>query len=319
MLSVNILRVLSCLLLLFQVAQTAIIPIRQYDSEEQDDATNDDTNSQTSEPSLSLMAPSASATATAPLQPGDNLAGGTEIIIPYYVYPAEGAWTPVEQLAANNPNVKFTVIINPSSGPGGDTLPDANWRKAIPKLTAHSNVAVIGYVATCYGGRPLSAVQRDITTYANWPTVSGDASFAVHGIFFDEAAAEPDDKKVTFYKQLTTQVKENKGFGPHNNVVMNPGTIPDNAYLEIPDSTVIFESPHSRFQEALAGDEFDRVKNIDKARLSSMVTSVPTGTDLAGLVGQLRDITGHIYLSNSASYLEYPQALEEAARVIGSS
>ena len=100
---------------------------------------------------------------------------------------------------------------------------------------------------------------------------------------------------------------------------MNPGTIPDNAYLEIPDLTVIFESPHREFQEAMAGHEFDRVKNIDKARLSSMVTSVPTGTDLAGLVGQLREITGHIYISNSASYLEYPQALDEAARIIGSS
>ncbi|KNG91237.1 spherulin 4-like cell surface protein [Aspergillus nomiae NRRL 13137] len=319
MLSVNILRVLSCLLLLFQVVQTAIIPIRQYDSEEQDDATNDDTNSQGSKPSHSLMAPSASATTTTPLQSGGNLAGGTEIIIPYYVYPEDGAWTPVEQLAANNPNVKFTIIINPSNGPGGDRLPDANWRKAIPKLRAHPNIAVIGYVATGYGGRALSAVKRDITTYANWPTLSGDASFAVHGIFLDEAAAELDDKKVAFYKQLTTKVKENKGFGPHNNVVMNPGTVPDNAYLEIPDSTVIFESPHREFQEAMAGHEFDRVKNIDKARLSSMVTSVPTGTDLAGLVGQLREITGHIYLSNSASYLEYPQALDVAARIIGSS
>lgn len=100
---------------------------------------------------------------------------------------------------------------------------------------------------------------------------------------------------------------------------MNPGTIPDNAYLDIPDSTVIFESPHSKFQEALAGHEFERIKNMDKARLSSMVTSVPTGTDLAGLIAQLREITGHIYLSNSAGYLEYSQALEEAARIIGSS
>ncbi|KAE8165132.1 Spherulation-specific family 4-domain-containing protein [Aspergillus tamarii] len=316
---VNVLRVLSCLLLLFQVAHTAIIPIRQYNSEDQDDSTNPDTGSQTGEPSLTLMTPSASATPTTSLQSGGDFAGNTEIIIPHYIYPAEGAWTPLEQLVTNNTNVKFTIIINPSSGPGGDTLPDANWRKVIPKLTAHSNVAVIGYVSTCYGGRPMSAVQHDIATYANWPTVSGDASFAVHGIFLDEAAAEPDDKKVTFYKQITSLIKENKGFGPRNNVVMNPGTIPDNAYLDIPDSTVIFESPHSKFQEALAGHEFERIKNMDKARLSSMVTSVPTGTDLAGLIAQLREITGHIYLSNSAGYLEYSQALEEAARIIGSS
>ncbi|KAE8420843.1 Spherulation-specific family 4-domain-containing protein [Aspergillus pseudocaelatus] len=316
--SVNVLRVLSCLLLLFQVAQTAIIPIRQYNSADHDDSTNPDTDPHTGEPSLTLMAPSVSATPTTSLHSGGDSIGNTEIIIPYYVYPAEGAWTPLEQLVANNPNVKFTIIVNPSSGPGGDTLPDANWRKVIPKLTAHSNVAVIGYVSTCYGGRPISAVQHDITTYANWPSVSGDASFAVHGIFLDEAAAEPDDKKVAFYKQITSLIKENKGFGPQNNVVMNPGTIPDNAYLDIPDSTVIFESPHSKFQEALAGHEFDRVKNMDKARLSSIVTSVPTGTDLAGLVAQLREITGHIYLSNSASYLEYSQALEEAVHIIGS-
>ncbi|GMG47772.1 unnamed protein product [Aspergillus oryzae var. brunneus] len=214
MLSVYVLRILSCLLLLFQVAQTAIIPIRQYDSEDQDDSTNPDADTKSSEPSFTLMAPSASATSAASQQSGGHLAGGTDIIIPYYVYPADGAWTPLEQL----------------SGPGRDALPDANWRKAIPKLTAHSNVAVIGYVATCYAGRPISAVQRDITTYANWPTASGDASFAVNGIFFDEAAAELDDTKVTYYKQLTSQVKENKSFGPQNNV--NTPVLADAPHLQ---------------------------------------------------------------------------------------
>lgn len=98
MLSVYVLRILSCLLLLFQVAQTAIIPIRQYDSEDQDDSTNPDADTKSSEPSFTLMAPSASATSAASQQSGGHLAGGTDIIIPYYVYPADGAWTPLEQL-----------------------------------------------------------------------------------------------------------------------------------------------------------------------------------------------------------------------------
>lgn len=96
--SVNVLRVLGCLLLLFQVAHTAIIPIRQYNSEDQDDSTNPDTGSQTGEPSPTLMTPSASATPTTSLQSGGDFAGNTEIIIPHYIYPAEGAWTPLEQL-----------------------------------------------------------------------------------------------------------------------------------------------------------------------------------------------------------------------------
>ncbi|KAE8377553.1 Spherulation-specific family 4-domain-containing protein [Aspergillus bertholletiae] len=310
MLSMNVLRVLSCLLLLFQVAQTAVIPLRRYDSDDQDDLANPGTESQTSEPSPSPTASSSSG--------GGDLAGSTEILIPYYAYPADGAWAPVEKLATDNPNVKFVIIINPNNGPGERTLPDENWRKAVPQLAAHSNVAILGYVATGYGGRDMSAVQRDIETYANWPTVSSDASFAVHGIFLDEAPAESDDKKVAFYKQAASLVKGNKGFGSKNTVIMNPGAVPDSAYLDIPDSTVIFESSYSQLKEVLAAKEFNRVKTVNKARLSSIVTSVPTGTDLSALVAQLRGFTGQIYLSNSASYLEYPPALDKMARILGS-
>jgi hypothetical protein len=241
----------------------------------------------------------------------------------------------------NNPNVKFTVIINPSSGPGSGSLPDDNWRKAIPKLAAHSNVLVIGYVSTSWGNRAISDVERDIKTYAEWPSASGDSSFAVHGIFLDEGPAEADRAKVQYYKQLVSLIKGSSGLGNQyvsapqsprqqwlsadinieytnlgEKVVMNPGTVPDTSYLDIPDSSVIFESPYSKFQEQIAAHAFDSIQNVDRARLATMVTSVTQGTDLSSLVSQLRSISGHIYLTNLDSYLEYCSSWDEVARLV---
>ncbi|KAE8355471.1 Spherulation-specific family 4-domain-containing protein [Aspergillus coremiiformis] len=319
MLSKNLLRALGGLFLLSQVAQAAAIPIRRDTGEDQsdDDAPEVSSSRTVIQPTGVVSLPSSSATPTVSPQPGKGaVAGSTEIIIPYYVYPEGGSWGPLEQLIDTNPNMKFTVIVNPSSGPGSETLPDDNWRKAVPKLTTRPNVKVIGYVATTYGGRPLSAVEKDISIYGNWPSASGDANFKVNGIFFDEGSAESDHTKVQYYKDITSLAKQNQGLGPNNHVVINPGTVPDKAYLEIPDSTVIFESPHSKFQEAIAGHNFDAIKNVDKAKLSSIVTAVPGGVNLGDLVTQLRDISGQIYLSSTNDYMKYSSALDDVAHIL---
>ncbi|KAE8395819.1 Spherulation-specific family 4-domain-containing protein [Aspergillus alliaceus] len=314
--TMNVFRSLSCLVLLFQVAQSALIPIRQYDSDRQTQPTTPDSNSESGIPSLP-WAPSSAATPSVPQQAGSpEIAGTTELIIPYYVYPSEGAWVPLEKLATDNPNVSFTVIVNPASGPGADAVPDQNWRREIPKLASLSNVVILGYIATRYGGRPIDQIERDLKTYAEWPTAGNDANLKVHGIFLDEVAGEPDEKKLAYYRQITATIKGNKGLGPNNRVVLNPGTVPDKAYLDIPDSTVIFESPHNRWQEALKGGLFDPIKNVDKARLASMVTAVPAGTDIRGLVNELRDVSGHVYLTTAASYTEYSTSWEEVARIL---
>lgn len=114
------------------------------------------------------------------------------------------------------PNVHFTIIINPDSGPGSSSLPDSNFLTAVPRLTSYSNVLAIGYVPTEKGTRSISDVESDIKTYAGWPSASGNSSFAVHGIFLDEAPNAYSEELVSYYQQLANLIKESSGLGPEN-------------------------------------------------------------------------------------------------------
>jgi hypothetical protein len=115
---------------------------------------------------------------------------------------------------STHPNVNFTVVINPGNGPGPDSLPDGNYTREIPKLTAYDNVRVLGYVYTSYGKRNVSAVRKDIQTYADWPTNSSNPNLAVRGIFFDETPQQYDAQTLTYLQGLTAFVKDLEGLGP---------------------------------------------------------------------------------------------------------
>ena len=80
--------------------------------------------------------------------------------------------------------------------------PDENFQKYLPNLLQYPNAKVIGYISTQYGDRDESAVQTDISTYANW-----GSSYAVHGIFFDEVK----DGLLEKYTGYTGAVKAGMG------------------------------------------------------------------------------------------------------------
>lgn len=117
-----------------------------------------------------------------------------------------------------HPSVHFTVIINPDSGPGANSLPDENFRAAVPKLAAHDNARVVGYVSTVQGSRGISDVEEEIKRYAGWPSASGDTAFAVNGIFLDEAPTGDAGAAVSYYQQLASLIKQSEGLGPDNYV-----------------------------------------------------------------------------------------------------
>jgi hypothetical protein len=112
-----------------------------------------------------------------------------------------------------HPNVNFTVVINPGSGPGPDSLPDANYTREIPKLAAHDNVRLLGYVHTTYATRNISLVRKDIETYAAWPTVSSNPDLAVRGIFFDETPQQYSAHSLVYLQNLTELTRGLNGFG----------------------------------------------------------------------------------------------------------
>lgn len=116
---------------------------------------------------------------------------------------------------SSNPDVKFTIIVNPDNGPGGSTtLQDKNFLAKFPKLAAHSNARLIGYVKTGWGDRAISEVEADIKQYADWPSSSGDSSFAVQGIFLDEGATQYNEATVAYYEQAAAFVRQSSGLGP---------------------------------------------------------------------------------------------------------
>ena len=112
-----------------------------------------------------------------------------------------------------HPNINFTVVINPGSGPGPNALPDTNYTREIPKLAAHDNVRLLGYVHTTYATRNISLVRKDIETYAAWPTASSNPDLAVRGIFFDETPQQYSANSLAYLQNLTDLTKGLNGFG----------------------------------------------------------------------------------------------------------
>jgi hypothetical protein len=77
-------------------------------------------------------------------------------------------------------------------------------------------VRLLGYVYTSYAKRNVSAVRKDIQTYADWPTNSSNPNLAVRGIFFDETPQQYDAQTFTYLEGLTDFVKDLDGLGPDN-------------------------------------------------------------------------------------------------------
>ncbi|PYH93796.1 cell surface spherulin 4-like protein [Aspergillus ellipticus CBS 707.79] len=223
------------------------------------------------------------------------------VFVPLYVYPSPGAWEPLEKVVSNHRNVNFTVVINPGSGPGPNTLPDANYTREIPKLASYGNVRLLGYVATTYAKRNLSLVRRDIETYAAWPTNGSNPDLAVRGIFFDETPQQYDDDTLAYLQELTSVVKTTSGLGPDHFVVHNPGAIPDPRYLPTADSTVVFEATYDTFLERQGAKLFEEIPNSTRGQLCVVLHSVPEsveGHQFRDLVKQVRRVADEIFITH---------------------
>lgn len=105
-----------------------------------------------------------------------------------------------------HPKLHFLVVINPSSGPGNNSLPDDNYQSQILKLNNYTNADTVGYVKTGYATQNIAYVAEEVATYAGWGTQNN--SLAMHGIFFDEAPHEYSADAVS-YMQTVNQVVKN--------------------------------------------------------------------------------------------------------------
>ncbi|CAG8972121.1 hypothetical protein HYALB_00008126 [Hymenoscyphus albidus] len=162
----------------------------------------------------------------------------TELMIPFTMHSVQA-----------HPKLNFTVIINPSSGPGSSPLPDSSYTPEIQKMNAFPNVRTVGYVRTGYGSRNISEVLADVNTYSGWAS-NQSANIAMHGIFFDEAPYLYSQQNAAFLVTINQAVKNSTGIQPDRITIHNPGTVPDARLVDdSTDFTVVFEGSYQEFKE----------------------------------------------------------------------
>ncbi|KAJ5572806.1 hypothetical protein N7450_009790 [Penicillium hetheringtonii] len=221
----------------------------------------------------------------------------SKVFVPLYVYPAPGAWSPLEDVVSAHPDVNFTVVINPGNGPGPNSLPDANYTREIPKLASHANVRLLGYVHTTYAQRNISLLRKDIETYAAWPKVSSNPDLAVRGIFFDETPQQYSANAVAYLQNLTDFTRGLSGLGSNPFIVHNPGAIPDSRYLPSADSTVVFEETYNTFQTRNGANLFTAIPDSNRSQLCAVIHSWK-GRNYAVSVKEARKVADELFITH---------------------
>ena len=162
-------------------------------------------------------------------------ATGTGVIVPLYEYPGQ-SWQTLAQTKEAYPSVPVVAIINPSNGPG--SYQDPNFVSGI-QLLQSAGITVIGYVATDYGGIPISQVEQEIYSYSQF--------YNLNGVFFDEMASVSGYE--SYYSTLSSYA-QSLGL---SFTVGNPGTAVPASYIGTVDNIVVYENAGLPPQSFLSG------------------------------------------------------------------
>lgn len=115
-----------------------------------------------------------------------------------------------------HPELNFTVIVNPQSGPGTSPLPSSQYSFQVQQLNTYPNVQKVGYVRTGYATRNITDVLQDVATYSGWP--SNSSALAMDGIFFDEIPSEYSTEMANYLTTINKAVKDSPGLEPNRTV-----------------------------------------------------------------------------------------------------
>lgn len=149
-----------------------------------------------------------------------------KMFIPAYFYPG-----PLWDQATAAASTVGTMVMNPASGPGASL--NSDYVAAVNKAQA-AGIKVIGYVHTSYGSRDAAVVKSEIDAYKAW--------YGVSGIFLDEVSS--DAALIPYYQDLAAHIRATPG----TFVALNPGTIPDQGYMNVGDTVVVFEGNYDAYK-----------------------------------------------------------------------
>ncbi|KAF2705056.1 hypothetical protein K504DRAFT_449107 [Pleomassaria siparia CBS 279.74] len=237
------------------------------------------------------------------------------ILLPLYVYPTTGAWDPLYAAAKLHPDVEFTAVVNPCSGPCISLLPDPVYLNEIPKLKAFGNIRTLGYVATNYTEKGLSQVLAEIDSYANWPKTTNNTKMKVDGIFFDETPSVYEADRYQYLEVASQAVKNGSRFRDRF-VVHNPGLIApsvlnsttalQNSYINLTDITVVFEEMFDKWLDAATFNALQTSK-VKRSKLAIILHTLPDVSKklLDFVVEQVEETADWLFLTDVKVKDEY--------------
>ncbi|KAF2996856.1 hypothetical protein E8E13_004109 [Curvularia kusanoi] len=192
-------------------------------------------------------------------------------LFPLYIYPLNNAWEPLTSAAAKYPDITFTAVINPSTGPDADSktgCPNKDYVEALTSLNKYPNIHTMGYVHTadrwdcgktktdiCFCTAPAADVKANITTYANWATKScpgwstQNSDIHINSIFIDEAPGKDGGNCTSYMTDLTNHAKSVLTTATGGEVLFNAGAETELSYFDIADTIVILESTQDDYEK----------------------------------------------------------------------
>lgn len=198
------------------------------------------------------------------------------LVVPAYFHPAarpaEWSW-----LADHAQQVRL-VVLNLASGPG--VRRDEAFLPVLARLPG-VGVAVAAYVDTDYGRRRVADVAADLERYLAW--------YGVTGVFFDRAAAAPD--QVAHYAGLADGARR-LGIGL---VAFNHGAHPSPGYADHADMLGTFEGDWRTYLDASV-PRWVRSRPVDQ--FFHLVYSVPPAHLGDALVLAARRHAGGAYVTD---------------------
>ncbi|KAL4981870.1 Spherulation-specific family 4-domain-containing protein [Aspergillus falconensis] len=199
----------------------------------------------------------------------------SSVIFPLYIYPeTNSTWAPLYNAISTHPDLKFLVVVNPSSGPGNSSAPDEAYQTAIRQLNTYSNVQKVGYVRTNYAKRNASEVLDDVATYAGWQEQSAD--LAMTGIFFDESPHQYAAETAEYLERINAAVKSASGIEGEKTIIHNPGSIPDSQLvLDTTSITVVFEQSYDHYKDSQESQLNALAESADRDSWAYIFHSVP--------------------------------------------
>lgn len=220
------------------------------------------------------------------------------IAIPMYVDPTA---SPALWSQANDAGAAVALLVaNPDSGPG--TSAEAEYTQAIAATHA-AGQAIVGYVHTSYGSRALSDVEADVDSwYSFYP--------AIDGIFVDETSTDVSTV-ASYYQPLDAYVKAKTG-GPRT-VVINPGTIVDESFMQAADIVVTFEDTYANYTNGTYPANPAWAASYPRWRFWHLVLSAATPAEMQNAVSIARDRNvGYVYVTDQGPSTAYQQIITGA-------